>query len=90
MENEISGGELLDLADVDLKNMGISKVGQRKRILQKVAELKGVRTDKTNTSEDTSLDQGTWFRTTIKYRWSCLTKFRVYVSKKNTLPKFNR
>lgn len=60
IENEISGGELLDLADVDLKNMGITKVGQRKRILQKVAELKGgARTEKTNTSEDTSLDQGT-------------------------------
>jgi PAS domain S-box-containing protein len=58
IENEISGGELLDLADVDLKNMGITKVGQRKRILQKVAELKGgVRAEKTNTSEDTSLDQ---------------------------------
>jgi len=65
LENAIGGSELLDLSDADLRSMGIAKVGHRKKILSKVAEMKGVKladssktSMTTSTSDDTSLDVG--------------------------------
>jgi hypothetical protein len=66
IDNAIGGSELLDLSDADLRSMGIAKVGHRKKILSKVAEMKGIKladssktSMTTSMSDDTSLDIGT-------------------------------
>lgn len=65
IDNAIGGSELLDLSDADLRSMGIAKVGHRKKILSKVAEMKGIKladssktSMTTSMSDDTSLDVG--------------------------------
>lgn len=40
-ENSIAGAELLELSDDDMKMMGIVKLGHRKKLLRKIAALKG-------------------------------------------------
>ena len=40
-ENSIAGAELLELSDEDMKLMGIIKLGHRKKLLRKIAALKG-------------------------------------------------
>lgn len=40
-ENSIAGAELLELSDDDMKLMGIQKLGHRKKLLRKIAALKG-------------------------------------------------
>jgi len=39
-ENSISGSELMELSEEDLKAMGISKLGLRKKLLKGIAELR--------------------------------------------------
>jgi hypothetical protein len=65
VDNAIGGSELLDLSDADLRSMGVAKVGHRKKILSKVAEMKGIKladssktSMTTSMSDDTSLDVG--------------------------------
>lgn len=41
IENSISGSELLDLTEDDMKSMGITKLGPRKKLLKRIAALRG-------------------------------------------------
>jgi PAS domain S-box-containing protein len=60
IDNAIGGSELLDLSDADLRSMGIAKVGHRKKILSKVAEMKGIKlADSSKTSMTTSMSDDT-------------------------------
>jgi len=43
-ENSIAGAELLELSEDDMKSMGISKLGHRKKLLKKIAALRGENT----------------------------------------------
>lgn len=40
-EQSIGGAELVDLSEDDLKSMGISKLGHRKKLIKKIAALRG-------------------------------------------------
>lgn len=60
IDNAIGGSELLELSDADLRSMGIAKVGHRKKILSKVAEIKGIKlADSSKTSMTTSMSDDT-------------------------------
>jgi hypothetical protein len=41
VENSVEGAELLDLTEDDMKSMGITKLGHRKKLLKKIAMLRG-------------------------------------------------
>lgn len=40
-ENSIAGSELLELSEDDMKSMGVGKLGHRKKLLKKIAALRG-------------------------------------------------
>lgn len=40
-ENSISGSELLELGEDDMKTLGVSKLGHRKKLLRRIAGLRG-------------------------------------------------
>ena len=40
-ENSISGAELLELGEDDMKTLGVSKLGHRKKLLRRIAGLRG-------------------------------------------------
>lgn len=40
-ENSIAGSELLELSESDMKDMGVNKLGHRKKLLKKIAALRG-------------------------------------------------
>lgn len=54
LDQEVSGPELLELTDHELREMGVDKLGHRKKIIRKIGVLKGDVLDNTASSLDAS------------------------------------
>lgn len=53
LDQEVAGAELLELTDHDLREMGVDKLGHRKKIVRKIGVLKGEVLDPTTSSAGT-------------------------------------
>jgi len=93
MEQEVAGSELLELTDHDLREMGVDRLGHRKKILRRVAVLKGDNVDTTSDSHlaessssnlDTSRSEDASFSSTggsYHLSFRCLYKSEMHVIK---------
>lgn len=94
IDQEVSGSELLELTDHDLREMGVDKLGHRKKIIRRIHVLRGDAVEGTSSSflessasENQSLessrseDSATTSTNTYHITLRCLYKAEVYTVK---------